>query len=397
MHYQLVANARRRVGLEKILFQIKLLMWKRHCENTKSKWDLLKVVLPALLFFALLILIYSVFSFFPAGFIEVFFVPFAFWIYIQRLVVQITYEKSSKLQESMRMMGLSDFAYWTSYFIYDGLLLGFVLAFLCSMMTIGGILFNGANFGVILGFLFLFCLAATTFCFAVTAFFDNPQTSSQATLAILIGFYVIFITIFVAEQYTISLHTAQVISCFFPPLALQMGCFTFSILYTGISLGDICGILVADVFIYSLIAWYFAQVWPSKVGVRKPFYFVLLPSYWMPSWFGRPSQQDHSRVAVSQEDPEAAIEMTTAIPVEKVNEELLGAPTVAVHKMRKSFGDFVALNDLSFNMYENQIFALLGHNGAGKVSHPSVPVPSALTLSLSSDHRHQRANWPHSA
>lgn len=101
---------------EKLTFQIKLLMWKRWKESTKSKLDLIKVLLPAMLFFSLLLLIYAVLDglFFPGG-AEPFIVPFAFWIFMQRLVVHIMHEKSSRLQESMRMMGLSDFAYWTSY------------------------------------------------------------------------------------------------------------------------------------------------------------------------------------------------------------------------------------------------------------------------------------------
>jgi hypothetical protein len=97
------------------------------------------------------------------------------------------YEKSSKVQESMRMMGLSDFAYWTSYFISDGIITGLILSFLCAIMAVGGELFNSGNFGAILGYLFMFCLSSTTFCFFLTAFFDSPQTASQATLAILIG------------------------------------------------------------------------------------------------------------------------------------------------------------------------------------------------------------------
>ena len=56
-----------------------------------------------------------------------------------------------------------------------------------------------------------------------------------------------------------------------------------------------------------------------------------------------------------------------AIPTEVVNEAILGSPTVIVNSLRKTFGGQVAVNDLSFKMYENQIFALLGHNGAGKV------------------------------
>ena len=170
----------------KLVFQIKLLLWKRYLEQTKSKWDLLKVIIPAVLFFVLLILLYSVFDFFADGGLEPFLVPLAFWIYIQRLVVTIMFEKSSRLQESMRMMGLSDFAYWTSYFISDGIILGFLLSFLCTIFTSGG-LFNGANFGTILGLLFVFCLSAVPFAFFLCSFFDTPQTSGQATLGLLFG------------------------------------------------------------------------------------------------------------------------------------------------------------------------------------------------------------------
>lgn len=54
--------------------------------------------------------------------------------------------------------------------------------------------------------------------------------------------------------------------------------------------------------------------------------------------------------------------------VERANEKVLGRPTVVVNALRKTFRGQVAVNDLSFKMYENQIFSLLGHNGAGKVS-----------------------------
>lgn len=111
---------KKNVGLsfvEKLYFQIKLLLWKRYAESTKSKFDLLKLFLPAVLFFALLLLIYAVFDglFDPDG-VEPFLVPFAFWIFIQRVVVQIMYEKSTRLQESMRMMGRGKINY-----AYDGL------------------------------------------------------------------------------------------------------------------------------------------------------------------------------------------------------------------------------------------------------------------------------------
>ena len=169
-----------------LFFQIKLLVWKRYLETTKSKWDLLKVIIPAVLFFILMLLLYGLIKMFAAGGLEEFLVPLAFWIYMQRIVVQIMFEKSNRLQESMRMMGLSDVAYWTSYFVSEGVVLGFVLSFTLSIISTGG-LFNDGSFGAILGFLFVFCLSAVPFCFFICAFFDTPQTSGQATFGLLFG------------------------------------------------------------------------------------------------------------------------------------------------------------------------------------------------------------------
>lgn len=137
---------------------------------------------------------------------------------------------------------------------------------------------------------------------------------------------------------------------------------------------------IADIFIYAVAAWYFSQVWPSKVGVPKPWYFPLKPSYWCPSSGYRAEEtmgmtamksavgeETYADAAAAEAEEGGASGDGGAIPVEEVDESLLGLPTVVVNKLRRTFGGQVAVNDLSFKMYENQIFALLGHNGAGKV------------------------------
>ncbi len=37
-------------------------------------------------------------------------------------------------------------------------------------------------------------------------------------------------------------------------------------------------------------------------------------------------------------------------------------------RLTKKFGSFKAVNDLSLDMYINEIFCILGHNGAGKTT-----------------------------
>jgi len=39
-----------------------------------------------------------------------------------------------------------------------------------------------------------------------------------------------------------------------------------------------------------------------------------------------------------------------------------------VQGLSKKFGTFQAVNNVSLKMYEGEIFALLGHNGAGKTT-----------------------------
>jgi ATP-binding cassette subfamily A (ABC1) protein 3 len=161
-----------------------------------------------------------------------------------------------------------------------------------------------------------------------------------------------------------------------------------------------------DIVLYSVLAWYFSQVWPTKVGITKPFYFVFQPSYWFPAADSVYQEEELAEDAVMTKHGGSRVQSFTAgkfpdqqqqgeelkeadnisssystsafntayedeneeiiIPVEQANEDLLGKPTVVVRNLSKSFGGQLAVNDLSFKMYENQIFALIGHNGAGK-------------------------------
>ena len=43
-------------------------------------------------------------------------------------------------------------------------------------------------------------------------------------------------------------------------------------------------------------------------------------------------------------------------------------PIIEVKNFRKAYGDFVAVDDMSFTVNEGEIFGLLGPNGAGKTS-----------------------------
>lgn len=172
--------------LSKVYEQILLLLWKRHTEVSKNKWEYFRAIAPPVIFFILIILAYETLGFFSKGAVEPFLVPIGFFVFSQRIVVQIMYEKNNRLQEAMKMMGLLDISYWLGYFITEAILTGFAVSFLCSIVSSGG-LFNDAGFGTVLGILFVYCLSVVPFCFFLTCFFDTPQTAGQATLGVLFG------------------------------------------------------------------------------------------------------------------------------------------------------------------------------------------------------------------
>ena len=44
----------------------------------------------------------------------------------------------------------------------------------------------------------------------------------------------------------------------------------------------------------------------------------------------------------------------------------MNEPSVSVRNLTKSFGNRKVVDDLSFDVQKGEVFALLGHNGAGK-------------------------------
>lgn len=133
--------------------------------------------------------------------------------------------------------------------------------------------------------------------------------------------------------------------------------------------------MVADTFLYGFLAWYVAQVWPSKLGVAKPFYFLFLPSYWLTPaqlavYFPNNKKKDEHGLRQSLTHNAAHAEDSRKVPEEAVDEHIVGDPTVVVNRLRKSYASAGGrvVNNLSLKMYANQIFALLGHNGAGKTT-----------------------------
>ncbi|TKC49185.1 hypothetical protein EI555_000338 [Monodon monoceros] len=118
--------------------------------------------------------------------------------------------------------------------------------------------------------------------------------------------------------------------------------------------------LALNSIFYVLLAVYLDQVIPGEFGLRRSSFYFLKPSYWSKS---RRNYKELSEGNVSGNISFSEI-------VEPVSSEFIGKEAIRISGIQKTYrkkGENVeALRSLSFDIYEGQITALLGHSGTGK-------------------------------
>ena len=435
-----------------------MLLWKRFTEIRRNTSSTVFFFLLPTIGLLVMLLLYASFaspafsSSHSSGVIEVFASPLLFIVAVQLTATSLVTEKSQRLAESMRMMGMREASYWSSYFLADGVVMGFFLSLLITVLSsIMGLYHNlgaGYNdddsypdfFGLFL-LLFLSTLAMTTMAFAISACFDTPQTAAMCAFACMIAGVVVFALFLFTPSIKRALFdgaSQELLWCLFPPTALQVGLlaggFTmegglFAYFTADVKLSSVYLMLLLDAAVLSFLSWYLAQVVPSSIGVQRPFWFIVDPRYWRDNCglFGKKEDNNVNNNnnnnsdltnpltgsgALTEAPTEAdfvrcpyepAAVPVVAVPVAGNNNyqgrgvagmtpgapsaraasaagartgTAAGQPTVSIRGLSKTFGGspvdgsggFVAVDELSFDMHEGQIFSLLGHNGAGKTT-----------------------------
>lgn len=144
-----------------------------------------------------------------------------------------------------------------------------------------------------------------------------------------------------------------------------------------------------NIIIFSILSLYLDQVFPNEFGQKKhPFFFI--------NWLWRRKKVADSARNYSVGD----IEMQVINPADPGNDKFepvdvtlkqqeLNNQAIMIKELNKIYpSGKKAVNNLSLNMYRDQIFVLLGHNGAGKTTTISMLTgllsPTSGTASVSS-------------
>ena len=329
-----------------------------------------------------------------AGLYITFFLALSYICPLILFVLKMVVEKESRSKEVMKIMGMGEGTYFLSYFV-EYFIINIVHCF--SVGFFSYLTFIKIPYFVHVLFLWLYGLDIFALAFFCQSFMDTTRLALIVTALV----YCLMI-FFSAAVYDENIKTIyKTLASVFPPVNLLLGAFIFGKFegkYYNFHQKDInktylnykistCYIMFAiDFFIYLFLGYYLQNVIPHEYGMAKPFYFLFTPSYWC----GEKEKEEEQKVEIYNEAKEENKKV-------KKDEDLLSNNSIFDDNPHKEDDNFqnedlyrdrnkdedvfmlrnvtkvyddgkMACNNISFNLFRNEIFALLGRNGAGKTS-----------------------------
>lgn len=112
---------------------------------------------------------------------------------------------------------------------------------------------------------------------------------------------------------------------------------------------------VINSFIYLIITWYVTLAFPGEFGVSLPWYFPFTKTYWF---------NTNSKLKIDKHYLDSNYSSLNNFIEPYPNNWPVG---IRINNLSKTYdgGKTYSVKNLSMNIFENQITALLGHNGAG--------------------------------
>ncbi|PON86894.1 ABC transporter A, ABCA [Trema orientale] len=302
---------------------------------------------------------------------------------ISRLISYTVFEKEQKIKEGLYMMGLKDEIFYLSWFIVYSLqfAVSSAIIVICTMDN----LFKYSDKSVVFIYFFLFGLSAITLSFLISTFFSRAKTAvAVGTLSFLGAFF----PYYSVNDEAVSM-ILKVVASLLSPTAFALGSVNFAdyerahvgLRWTnmwrpssGVNFSVCLLMMLVDTMLYGAIGLYLDKVLPRENGIRYPWNFIFKKWFWKK----KKMSKDHTstlEVNVNQkalenfsrtENFQPAVE---AISLDMKQHELDGR-CIQIRNLHKVYdskrGKCCAVNSLQLTLYENQILALLGHNGAGK-------------------------------
>ncbi|KRH66908.2 hypothetical protein GLYMA_03G136000v4 [Glycine max] len=310
---------------------------------------------------------------------------------ISRLISYSVYEKEQKIKEGLYMMGLNDGIFHLSWFITYALQFAISSGILtaCTMDN----LFKYSDKTLVFAYFFVFGLSAIMLSFFISTFFKRAKTAvAVGTLAFLGAFFPYYTVNEEGVSMLPAFRILKVIASLLSPTAFALGSINFADYeraHVGLRWSNIwresSGVnflacllmMILDTLLYCATGLYFDKVLPREYGLRYPWSFIFQKDFWRKKKILKHCSSGF-KVEISDKNSESegnlSGEYTSKSGIEAISLEMkqqeLDGRCIQIRNLHKVYatkkGDCCAVNSLQLTLYENQILALLGHNGAGK-------------------------------
>jgi len=326
-----------------------------------------------------------------AGIIYFITLPFTFLTTVRTMLGEIVSEKASGIKEYLKLNGLHSFTYQLYLITLTSTKMLFFTCFVLVGIYAGTFFENDSPYNKFFSFfintttsetiqLYVLCsLATVSFILFLSTLFSDPKVASS--VGGLLYAAISIISMIATSQNRVEIYY---IVCLFPQSALTLAVKSGSRrngMTTGLSLSTIMYMIVFDFFLYLILYMYLDQVVKDENGVRKPLLFFF--DVFKGKKSGRRNTVTNSEVAMTQrlinpeEDESEGTDGNDEVSQNdsssaRFHEMIPGAhylkKSVQINNLTKNFGKFTAVDNISFPIYQGQIFCLLGHNGAGKTT-----------------------------
>ncbi|XP_011653436.1 ABC transporter A family member 1 isoform X3 [Cucumis sativus] len=293
---------------------------------------------------------------------------------ISRLISYYAFEKEEKIKEGLYMMGLKDWIFHLSWFISYAVQFSISAGIitLCTMHN----LFKYSDKTVVFIYFFSFGLSAIMFSFLISTFFNRAKTAVAVGTLSFLGAYFPYYTV---NDETVSMIVKTTASLF-SPTAFALGSINFADYErarvglrwsnmwrasSGVNFLVCLLMMFFDALLYCAIGLYMDKVLSRENGFGYS-WRCCLRNFFLKK---RTIVENQTPVECKIADAEISDSVVEAISLEMKQQELDGR-CIQIRNLHKVYdtkmGKFCAVDSLQLTLYENQILALLGHNGAGK-------------------------------
>ncbi|CAF3912977.1 unnamed protein product, partial [Adineta steineri] len=295
--------------------------------------------------------------------IAVIFTDLVYFIPYLTLLISLIREKNAKVKEILKVLGIEPTLNNFAQAVRTLIILCFLTILLCIIFKLKlnpHAYFNTVNFGILFIGYFIYGLQLISFCIMNAQLFDK-------TIRAVLSTFVIYVLSLCIYPFIIVWPTAiQYILIFISPYIAGHSIFRqaylhdlaykdvalFQTIYRHVPIYFVTlFIMIVSCVFYWILSWYLEKVLPGEYGIALDWNFLFKRDYW------RSEKVNHTSEAFP----------SLAVPLKRTHSNI--TPIVHVNHLVKKFGlDKIAVNDVSFDLYENQITSLLGPNGSGKTT-----------------------------